>query len=138
MFRIWRDRKVYDKAFVKQLDLLLSGESSDKGELVEWECVKCVSVFVPTESGKETEFEATPPPEVLPDFKVPPLPPLLALPQIMYLCVCVDVITGRCSAGVEEVPGRDESERGKCEQFANGDLGCLQPRATERCVLTLM
>lgn len=31
MFRIWRDRKVYDKAFVKQLDQLLSGETSEKG-----------------------------------------------------------------------------------------------------------
>lgn len=33
MFRIWRDRKVYDKAFVKQLDQLLSGEKGGPAEL---------------------------------------------------------------------------------------------------------
>ena len=36
MFRIWRDRKVYDKVFVKRLDQLLSGESSEKGGQTEW------------------------------------------------------------------------------------------------------
>ena len=32
MFRIWRERKVYDKVFVRQLELLLSGQPSTTGE----------------------------------------------------------------------------------------------------------
>ena len=30
MFRIWRDRKVYDKEFVKCLDQLLAGQQEEK------------------------------------------------------------------------------------------------------------
>ena len=36
MFRIWRDRKVYDKVFVKQLDQLLAGQSSEGGGCTVW------------------------------------------------------------------------------------------------------
>ena len=42
MFRIWRDRKVYDKVFVKQLDQLLSGQSSEGGECSAFVLVSCV------------------------------------------------------------------------------------------------
>ena len=42
MIRIWRDRKVYDKSFLKQLEQLLIGSSDDGGGGV---CV-CVCVCV--------------------------------------------------------------------------------------------
>jgi regulator of Ty1 transposition protein 103 len=57
MLRIWRERKVYDKAFVKQLDQLLSGSQPEEEEAAE----TAVSVTTPT---------PTPPPEPVPDFKL--------------------------------------------------------------------
>lgn len=75
MFRIWRDRKVYDKAFVKQLDQLLSGEASEKGspELNLFPVSQCLC---PIEPKEEMRIEETLPPETLPDFKVSSLPTL--------------------------------------------------------------